>query len=263
MSVARLSEAFQKRKALVTYLMAGDGGAAATLDAVVAMAQAGADVIELGFPFSDPIADGPVIQKAALRSREAGTTLDGVLDIAKAARAKVPVPLVLMGYLNPVLAYGVDRFVARAAECGVDGLIIPDFPPEEAGALIAAAQRHDVATVFLLAPTSTPAREAAVLAASTGFVYFVSVTGVTGARTAAPDISAQVARVRAGAKVPVAVGFGVSTAAQARQLASFADGVVVGSVLVDLMARGEPVGPLVAALRAGLDAAGGSNSQLE
>jgi len=254
MSVARLTQAFAKRKALVTYLMAGDGGAQATVETVVALAKAGADVIELGFPFSDPIADGPVIQKAAMRARDAGTTLEGVLEIAKAARARVEVPLVLMGYLNPVLAYGVERFVARAAECGVDGLIIPDLPPEEAGELVASATKHDVATVFLLAPTSTADREAAVIAASTGFLYFVSVTGVTGARAVAPDVGAHVQRVRARAKVPVAVGFGISSKEQAQRVAAFADGVVVGSALVDLMARGEPVEPFVAALRAGLDA---------
>lgn len=261
MSVARLNQAFGKHKALVTYLMAGDGGAQATVDAVVALADSGADVIELGFPFSDPIADGPVIQKAAMRAREAGTTLDGVLEIAKAARARVQVPLVLMGYLNPVLAYGVERFVARCAECGVDGLIIPDLPPEEAQVLTASAMKHDVATVFLLAPTSTPEREAAVLAASTGFVYFVSVTGVTGARTAAPEISAHVQRVRARSKIPVAVGFGISSGEQAQRVGAFADGIIVGSALVDLMARGDPVGPFVAALRNGLDrASSGSQS---
>lgn len=254
MSVARLTQAFAHRKALVTYLMAGDGGAEKTVEAVAQLAQAGADVVELGFPFSDPIADGPVIQQAAMRSRAHGTTLEVVLDIAQRARARVQVPLVLMGYLNPVLAYGVERFVARAAACGVDGLIIPDLPPEEAGELTRAARAHDVATVFLLAPTSTAQREDAVLRASTGFVYFVSVTGVTGARTSAPDIGEQVERVRRRAKVPVAVGFGVSSGEQARTLAQFCDGVVVGSALVDRMAKGEPLGPFVAGLRAGLDA---------
>jgi tryptophan synthase alpha chain len=226
------------------------------VDAVVALAQSGADVIELGFPFSDPIADGPVIQKAAMRAREAGTTLEGVLEIAKAARARVEVPIVLMGYLNPVLAYGVERFVARCAECGVDGLIIPDLPPEEAQELSASASAHDVATVFFLAPTSTPEREAAVVAASTGFVYFVSVTGVTGARAAAPDIGPHVLRVRSQSKTPVVVGFGISSGEQAQRVGAFADGVVVGSAIVDLMARGEPVGPFVAGLRAGLDRSG-------
>jgi tryptophan synthase alpha chain len=256
MSVARLRSAFAKRKALVTYLMAGDGGPEATLQALKACVEAGADVIELGFPFSDPIADGSVIQKAALRSMAAGTTLSSVLELARRARAEVSVPLVLMGYLNPVLAYGVPRLLQDCAAAGVDGLILPDLPPEEAGQLRAEAQAHDVATIFFLAPTSTPERERAVLEASTGFIYFVSVTGVTGARAAVPDVGPQVQRIRAASRVPVAVGFGISSPGQARQMAAFADGVVVGSALVDRLARGEAPGPFVASLRAALDEGG-------
>jgi tryptophan synthase alpha chain len=245
MSLARLHAAFARRKALVTYLMAGD----ATVDDVASCAQAGADVIELGFPFSDPIADGPVIQAAAARALARGTTLSTVFEFARAARARVEVPLVLMGYLNPVLSFGVDRFMASCASSGVDAVIIPDLPPEEAGALCLAAARHDVGTVFLLAPTSTPAREGAVLAATTGFIYFVSVTGVTGARTSAPDVAAQVSRLRAAAKVPVVVGFGISSQETAAALAACCDGVVVGSALVERVARGESPAPFVASLR--------------
>jgi tryptophan synthase alpha chain len=254
MSVERLRGAFLARKALVTYLMAGDGGPDATVKAVRECVAAGADVIELGFPFSDPIADGPVIQKAAMRAMAAGTTLASTLEVARRARAEVAVPLVLMGYLNPVLAYGVERLVKDCAAVGVDGLILPDLPPEEAGELRLHAQTHGVATVFFLAPTSTVARERAVLEASTGFIYFVSVTGVTGARAGVPDVGPQVQRIRAASRVPVAVGFGISTPEQARQVATFADGVVVGSALVDRLSRGESPGPLVASLRAALDA---------
>jgi tryptophan synthase alpha chain len=253
MSVERLKGAFSRRKALVTYLMGGDGGPDATLAHVRACAAAGADVIELGFPFSDPIADGPVIQKAAMRAMAAGTTLASVLELARRARAEVAVPLVLMGYLNPVLAHGVERLVKDCAAAGVDGLILPDLPPEEAGELRRLARAHDVATVFFLAPTSTAARERAVLESSTGFIYFVSVTGVTGARTGVPDVGPQVQRIRAASQVPVAVGFGISGPQQAREMAAFADGVVVGSALVERLARGEGPGPFVASLRAALD----------
>jgi tryptophan synthase alpha chain len=249
MSVERLRGAFLARKALVTYLMAGDGGPDATVTAVRECVAAGADVIELGFPFSDPIADGPVIQRAAMRAMAAGTTLASTLEVARRARAEVAVPLVLMGYLNPVLAFGVERFLATCASSGVDGVIIPDLPPEEAAEFCAAAARHDVGTVFFLAPTSTPAREAAVLAATTGFIYFVSVTGVTGSRASAPDINAHVSRVRAKAKVPVVVGFGLSSPQTVAALAPCCDGVVVGSALVERLARGEDPTPFLSSLR--------------
>jgi tryptophan synthase alpha chain len=245
MSVSRLHAAFARRKALITYVMAGD----ASVDDVARCVQAGADVVELGFPFSDPIADGPVIQAAATRALQQGVTLPRVFDFASATRARVDVPLVLMGYLNPVLAFGVERFLAACARHGVDGVIIPDLPPEEAAEFCAAAERHDVGTVFFLAPTSTPAREAAVLAATTGFLYFVSVTGVTGSRASAPDINAHVSRVRAKAKVPVVVGFGISSPQTAAALAPCCDGVVVGSALVERLARGEDPTPFLSSLR--------------
>ncbi|MFZ5443714.1 MAG: tryptophan synthase subunit alpha [Myxococcota bacterium] len=246
----RLRGAFGRRKALVTYLMAGDGD---TVGHALACAKAGADVIELGFPFSDPIADGPVIQRAAQRSLAAGTTLPRTLALAAELRRHTDVPVVLMGYLNPVLSFGVERFVERCAAAGVDGLIIPDLPPEEAGTLRAAAAANDVGLTFLLAPTSTPARERAVLEASTGFVYFVSVTGVTGARAALPDCERQVTRLRAATDTPVAIGFGISDATQARALGAFADGVIVGSALVQRIASGEPLAPFVTSLRTALE----------
>jgi tryptophan synthase alpha chain len=251
-SIERLKRAFAKHQALIAYVMGGDGGQARSVEQVVTCAQAGANVVEIGFPFSDPIADGRVIQAAAARALQSGTTLENVFEVAKAARARTEVALVLMGYLNPVLAFGVERFVERCAASGVDGVIIPDLPPEEAGVLRAAAAKHDVGTIFLLAPTSTPAREKAVIEASTGFVYFVSVTGVTGVRRELPDIRAHVERVRSQAKVPVAVGFGIATPEQAQKVGAFCDGVVVGSAIVEQIARNESPGALVAALRAAL-----------
>lgn len=253
MSARRLQAAFTKRPALVTYVMAGDGGVEGTLDAVSQCVAGGANVLELGFPFSDPIADGPVIARAAQRSLAAGTTLRSTLALARTVRQRFDVPLVLMGYLNPVLAFGLERFVATAVDSGVDGLILPDLPPEEAGPLLELTTRAELGTCFMLAPTSTPARERAVLERSTGFVYVVSVTGVTGARTEQGDVRAQVERLQAATRTPIAVGFGVSTPAHAAAFGAFADGVVVGSALVDRCSRQEPLTPFVTSLRAALE----------
>jgi tryptophan synthase alpha chain len=272
MSVSALNKALRQRKALVTYLMGGDGGTEATVNSLVTCARAGADVLEIGFPFTDPIADGPVIQAAASRALLKHTNLEIVFEIAAKVRKEVDVPMVLMGYLNPLLSFGVERFFSTCAERGVDGVIVPDLPPEEASAFCAAAQKHDVGTIFMLAPTSTPERERVVCEVSTGFVYFVSVTGVTGARTALrpgsavrlhalepakpdsslPDIESNVRRLQKLARVPVVVGFGVSTPAQASAFASFADGVVVGSALVERHARNESLHPFVSSLRSAL-----------
>ncbi len=253
MSARRLQAAFAKPPALVTYVMAGDGGAQKTLEAISQCVDGGASVIELGFPFSDPIADGPVIARAAQRSLAAGTTLRSTLELARAARRRFEVPLVLMGYLNPVLAFGLSRFVATAVDCGVDGLILPDLPPEEAGPLLELTAQADLGTCFMLAPTSTPARERAVLERTTGFVYLVSVTGVTGERSELPDVRGQFERLRAATRTPIAVGFGVSTPAHAATFGAFADGVVVGSALVDRCARQESLTPFVTALRTALE----------
>jgi tryptophan synthase alpha chain len=252
-SAQRLRAAFSTPPALVTYVMAGDGGVERTLDAVAQCVAGGASVIELGFPFSDPIADGPVIARAAQRSLSVGTTLRSTLALARTLRQRFDVPLVLMGYLNPVLAFGLERFVASAVDSGVDGVILPDLPPEEAGPLCSLATQAGLGTVFMLAPTSTPARERAVIDASTGFIYFVSVTGVTGARAELPDVRAQVERLRRATSTPVAVGFGVSTPAQAATFGAFADGVVVGSALVDRLARSEALTPFVTSLRTALE----------
>jgi tryptophan synthase alpha chain len=252
MSVSALNKALRQRKALVTYLMGGDGGTEACVNSLVACAKAGADVLEIGFPFTDPIADGPVIQAAASRALLKHTNLETVFEIAAKVRKQVDVPMVLMGYLNPLLSFGIERFFSTCAQRGVDGVIVPDLPPEEASTFCATAQKHDVGTIFMLAPTSTPERERVVCEVSTGFVYFVSVTGVTGARAALPDIESNVRRLQKLARVPVVVGFGVSTPAQASAFASFADGVVVGSALVERHARNESLHPFVSSLRSAL-----------
>lgn len=262
---ARLAKAFADRKAagqsaLVAYVMGGDPNPAESVDFALACLEGGADVLELGMPFSDPIADGPVIQLAAERSLKAGTTLTKVLEVAAQVRARSPKPVCLMGYLNPVLAMGEATFFAKCAQAQVDAVIIPDLPPEEADDFRAAAAKAGVATVFLLAPTSTPERVKAVQGAASGFIYYVTVTGVTGARRELPvDVAERLATVRAGSPVPVVAGFGIATADQARALRGLADGVVVGSTIVSQVAapgahaeKVAKVKALVASLREGL-----------
>jgi tryptophan synthase alpha chain len=225
--------------ALVAYVMGGDPDLATSRAMALACVEGGADLLEIGMPFSDPIADGPTIQLAAERALAKGTTVAGCLDLAAQVRARSSVPIALMGYVNPVLSHGLERFVDDCAKAGVDALILPDLPPEEAEDLGRLAREKGVATVFLLAPTSTAARRDAACAAASGFLYFVSVTGVTGARRAvAADLAPQLAALRERSPVPVVVGFGVSTPAQARELAGLADGVVVGSAIVARVAEG-------------------------
>ena len=239
--IASMFEAARARHeaALVTYLMAGDPDLATSKAAALACAEAGADLVEIGMPFSDPIADGPTIQLAAERALAAGTTVADALAVAAHLRARSDVRVALMGYVNPVLAYGLPRFFRDAARAGVDAIILPDVPPEESGELRRLGDAAGVKMVFLLAPTSTEARRRAAAEAATGFLYFVSVTGVTGARRALPaDLAAQLALVREAAEVPVVVGFGVSTPPQAHEVARVADGVVVGSAIVARIARG-------------------------
>jgi tryptophan synthase alpha chain len=225
--------------ALVTYVMAGDPDVATSKAMVVACAEGGADIVEIGIPFSDPIADGPTIQHAAERALSAGTTTRDVLAVAAHLRARSDVPIALMGYLNPILSHGVDAFARGCERAGVDALIVPDLLPEESGELAPVLAASGVRTVFLLAPTSGPDRIARAARAASGFLYFVSVTGVTGARRSVPaEIGPAVAAVRERSPVPVVIGFGVSTPAQARALAPLADGVVVGSAIVSRIAEG-------------------------
>ena len=227
--------------ALVTYVMAGDPDVAGSKAMAVACAEGGADLVELGIPFSDPIADGPTIQAAAERALAVGTTTRDVLAVAAHLRARSEVPIALMGYLNPILSHGVETFARDCRKAGVDALIVPDLLPEEAGEITPVLAGHGVRTVFHLAPTSGPERIEAAAGAASGFLYFVSVTGVTGARRSAPaEIGPMVAAIRARSPVPVVIGFGVSTPEQARSLAPLADGVVVGSAIVQRIAKGGP-----------------------
>lgn len=241
----------ERRGALVTYVMGGDPDVKGSARMALACVAGGADLLEIGVPFSDPIADGATIQLAAGRALAHGTTPRDCLEVVRAVREVSQVPVALMGYLNPILSADPATFFPEAAAAGVDALIIPDLLPEEAGDLGALAARHGLGLVFLLAPTSTPARVAAAVRAATGFVYFVSVTGVTGARATLPtDLAGKVAAVRAESRVPVVIGFGVSTPEQARALCGLADGVVVGSAIVARVAGPGPVTRRAAAVKA-------------
>ena len=227
----------QNRAALVTFVMAGDPDLSTSLAILRALPKAGADVIELGMPFTDPMADGPAIQAAGLRALAAGTTLAKTLALAAAFRdADSTTPLVLMGYYNPVYVYGVEAFLKDAKAAGVDGLIIVDLPPEEDTELCLPALAAGFNFIRLATPTTDDARLPAVLAHTSGFVYYVSITGITGA--AAPDtakVAAAVRRIKAHTALPVAVGFGVKNAESAAAIAAHADGVVVGSAIVEAL----------------------------
>jgi len=224
------------RRALIPYVMAGDPDPGATERLVKILVDAGADAVELGVPFSDPIADGPVNQRAGLRALAHGMGVRPALDLVARLRKTLQVPLLFMTYYNLILQHGVGAFCRDAVGAGLDGLIAADLPPEEAGDLIGEARRVDLATVFLLAPTSTEERIRAVAAASTGFMYCVSRTGVTGIRDELPeDLADLVARIKAQSDTPVCVGFGISRPSQAREVAKIADGVIVGSALVSMI----------------------------
>jgi len=224
-------------KALITYLTAGDPDLETSERVVHALVEAGVDLLEIGFPFSDPMADGPTIQAAAERALAAGTTLPGVLEMVARVRLHTNVPIVLMGYYNPVFRYGAAAFARDAARAGVDGLLLVDLPPEEAGELHPHLQAAGIDLITLLAPTTPEARLARLARQGEGFLYYVSMTGVTGSQKVdAAAIAAAVAGVRRESPVPVAVGFGVTTPEDARAVAAFADAVVVGSALVQVIA---------------------------
>ncbi|MDA3933187.1 MAG: tryptophan synthase subunit alpha [Gammaproteobacteria bacterium] len=254
----------QGHKLLIPFITAGDGGAAFTLQVMRALADEGADVIELGMPFSDPMADGPVVQKACERALAAGMNLRGVLELVRQFRNRnTHTPVVLMGYLNPVWRYGLQAFATDAAAAGVDALLIVDAPPEESADLHAVLQPLDLHQIMLAAPTSSDQRLQLISAAAGGFVYYVALKGVTGA--ASLDSQAMVEplqRLRRYTKLPIAVGFGIKTAADATTVAEHADAVVIGSALVQVLAecqqqRSEPdrvIADFMAPLRAALDA---------
>jgi tryptophan synthase alpha chain len=253
---------------LVAYITAGDPSLEATRQIVLAAAEAGADIIELGVPFSDPLADGPTIQRASERSLRAGTTLAGVLDLVAAIRRESHVPLVLFSYYNPVLQMGLENFAARAAKAGADGALITDLTPEEAGDYRAALHAHGMDTVFLAAPTTTEERFARIADASTGFLYLISRAGVTGAREAMPeDLPALVRRARHATKLPLAVGFGISLPGHVSILGGLADAAVVGSALVEEIERAATPAAAAAAVasrvRSLKDAAGKGLSRRE
>jgi tryptophan synthase alpha chain len=227
------------RAALVTFTMAGDPDYATSVAILKALPEAGADVIELGMPFTDPMADGPAIEAAGLRALKAGQNMKLTLAAVREFRSGDDLtPVVLMGYFNPIYVYGVDRFLADAKAAGVDGLIVVDLPPEEDAELCVPAFKAGLSFIRLATPTTDDKRLPTVLANTSGFVYYVSITGITG--TAAPDpgkVTAAVVRIKRHTKLPVCVGFGVRTAEQARALAASADGVVVGSALVDALRK--------------------------
>jgi tryptophan synthase alpha chain len=241
-TTSRITAAIQRGanngNALIAYLVCGHPSLEETVELALALERGGASVIELGVPFSDPIADGPTIQRAATAALERGTTFPDCLAVARAIRARSDIPLVAMGYANPLIAYGMDRACADAAAAGIDGLIVADLPPEEANGYIASAKAHGLDTIFLVAPTSTDDRIERAVAASSGFVYCVSLTGVTGARSdLATGASDLLARVREATDLPAALGFGISTPAHVAEVAPFVDAVVVGSAIIDLVER--------------------------
>jgi len=255
--MSRLAETFARlnaagEKALACYVMGGDPTPDATAQVIAAVAQGGADVIEVGIPFSDPVADGPVIQAAANRALAAGATPRALLDqVAGARAAGVSAPIALMTYYNIPYAFGVRDFVQAAASAGADATIIADLPPDEGQPWAEASQAAGLDTIFLLAPTSTDHAIHLAARLSTGFIYCVSVLGVTGARDALPtDLSQAVARVKAAASVPVLVGFGISKPEQVRDICRLADGVVVGSALVKLVSAEAPLSDNLASARA-------------
>jgi len=242
--VSRIGPAFAALRgrgevALVPYFTAGDPDLQTTRDLVRAAVAEGADAIELGVPFSDPMADGPVLQRAAARALAAGTSLPRVLELVAELRAEIQQPLILFGYYNPLFRYGVDRIAADAATAGADAFLCVDLPLEEAHDLRAAASQAGLDVIALLAPTTPPARIRTIARAASGFLYFVSVLGTTGARTDLPsELPALVERVRRMTELPVGVGFGVSAPEQAAWIARFADAVIVGSALARLVEDG-------------------------
>lgn len=250
------------RKALIPFITAGDPGRAATVPLMHALVQAGADILELGVPFSDPMADGPVIQRASERALKAGTTLRDVLDmVAEFRRTDRDTPVVLMGYANPVERMGREAFIAAASQAGVDGVLTVDLPPEEAGDFAAALKRAGLDPIFLLSPTTPEARIATIVRAARGFVYYVSLKGVTGAGHLDPaEVRARLAGIRSLTALPVGVGFGIGDPAAARAVAAFADAVIVGSAVVrrveqapDADAASAAVAEFVGSLRRAMD----------
>ncbi len=220
-------------KAFIPYVMAGDPNTLRTKELVSIFEDCGADIVELGVPFSDPLADGPTIQQAAQRALKEGVTLHRVVEFVDTLRKSTEMPIVLMTYYNLIFKYGEERFVSDASSAGVDGIIVPDLPPDEAGALIRFSKKKGFDMIFLLAPTSTEERIRKVSRASSGFVYYVSITGITGARLSLDaSIKSHIDKIKDESNEPVAVGFGISTPEEASEVSRLADGVIVGSAIV-------------------------------
>ena len=221
------------RKAFIPYIMAGDPSLEKTKETVLMLERCGADIIELGVPFTDPLADGPTIQRAAERALKTGATLGKVLRCTAELRKTTSIPIVLMTYYNPVFKYGEERFVKDAVDSGVNGIIVPDLPPDEAGGIVGLARKAGLAVIFLLAPTSTEDRIRKVAGASTGFIYYVSITGTTGSRLSIDgSLSEAIKDIRHVTDKAIAVGFGVSNPDEAKAVAGIADGVIIGSAIV-------------------------------
>ena len=239
--MSRIASSFARlrrrgERALIPYFTAGDPSLQITRQLLSEAARQGADLIELGIPFSDPLADGPVIQRASQRALASGVTLPRVLELAREARGEVPVPLVLLTYYNPVLAFGLKAFARTVVETGVDAVIVADLPPEEAAPLSAEARAAGLDLIHLVAPTSPPERMRMIARKSSGFVYAVSLTGVTGARSELPpDVTQYLRDLRAVTTKPICVGFGISTPEQVAAVAAYADGVIVASAIVRLV----------------------------
>jgi tryptophan synthase alpha chain len=257
--VSNIAAAFSPpgHKALIAYVTTGYPTIEATLKVVPLLAESGCDIIELGIPFSDPLADGVTIQNSSFHALQNGVTPKLCLELAGKLSRRVNIPLVFMTYYNPVLKYGLERFSAASAKSGISGLIIPDLPPDEGSELEAVSREKGLDLIYLLAPTSTGERIGLAAARSRGFIYLVSVTGVTGARDRLPaDLKAFVGRVRKVASQPLCIGFGISTSEQAGRIAAIADGVIVGSRIIQLMEKDEDfssVAELVRGLRKAID----------
>jgi tryptophan synthase alpha chain len=249
--VSRIAEVFRPgRKALIAYVTTGYPSIEATLKVVPLLARNGADIIELGIPFSDPLADGVTIQRASFQALQNGITPQACLEVAAKLQRTINVPLVFMSYFNPLMQFGLEKFCAGCRQAGVDGLIIPDVPPEEGGGLEKAARKNEIDVVYLLAPTSTDERIRLVAEHSRGFIYLVSVTGVTGARTRLPaNLKQFIGRVRKATDKPLCVGFGIATPEQARQVARMADGVIVGSKIIQFIEQDPTLKQVVSLVR--------------
>ncbi len=258
--MSRIKQAFQNGKAFIPFVTCGDPDLETTACIVRAMAEAGADLIELGIPFSDPTAEGPVIQQANIRALAAGTTTDRIFDLVRTLRRDVTVPMVFMTYANVVFSYGSERFISTCADIGIDGLILPDIPYEEKDEFAPICRQYGVELISLIAPTSAH-RVERIAREAEGFVYIVSSLGVTGVRSEiTTDVGALAAMVRANTEIPCAIGFGISTPEQAEYMAAKADGVIVGSAIVKLVAKygrdaAGPVGDYVRAMKQAVERA--------